>query len=38
LTNAEVDALVELVHDRTGLVAAGYYGHFDGEAETADER
>jgi wyosine [tRNA(Phe)-imidazoG37] synthetase (radical SAM superfamily) len=31
LTNAEVDALVELVRRRTGLPAAGYYGHFEAE-------
>jgi wyosine [tRNA(Phe)-imidazoG37] synthetase (radical SAM superfamily) len=31
LTNAEVDALVELVRRRTGLPATGYYGHFEAE-------
>jgi wyosine [tRNA(Phe)-imidazoG37] synthetase (radical SAM superfamily) len=36
LTNAEVDALTELVRRQTGLPAAAYYGH--SEPETADER
>ncbi|HEV2973029.1 MAG TPA: radical SAM protein [Pirellulales bacterium] len=36
LTNAEVDALVELVRRRTGVPAAAYYGHM--EEETADGR
>ncbi len=39
LTNAEVDALTELVHRRTGLPAAAYYGHLEAEPPmNADER
>jgi wyosine [tRNA(Phe)-imidazoG37] synthetase (radical SAM superfamily) len=37
LTNAEVDALVELVRDRTGLAAAAFYGQLESTEEVATD-